>query len=195
MYRPITVVAVTLLALLSISPALAHADDLNMPPGEHRTIGLGFHNDDAPVGVRWWMSGQKIGIDLGLGYSRSPAFLYADEHLMSFALDVGVPIVMKSWSRVHFMFRPGLLYQSSEVEVTAPPTPFDTETSKNLRISGELEVEAFLLDNFSVSASHGIAFDSFDPAGPGDKLTSFSTIGNNFTNIGFHVYLFGGGGH
>jgi hypothetical protein len=94
---------------------------------------------------------------------------------------------------VHFMFRPGLLYQSSEVESTAPPTPFDTETSKNLRISGELEVEAFLLDNFSVSASHGIAFNSFDPAGPGDKLTSFSTIGNNFTNIGFHVYLFGGG--
>ena len=51
--------------------------------------------------------------------------------------------------------------------------------------------EVFLVDNFSVSASHGIGFVSFEPVG-GDSETSFTTIGRNFTTVGFHMYFLGG---
>jgi len=91
--------------------------------------------------------------------------------------------------RLDVMLRPGILYQSEQVEATAPPTAFDTESQKTLDITGELEVEAFLLSNFSVSASTGIAYESFDPGFGGDKENAFHTIGGNFTNVGFHVYL------
>ncbi|HYJ33928.1 MAG TPA: hypothetical protein VE326_11985 [Candidatus Binatia bacterium] len=191
MNRSLSVLAVTLFALFTIAPSFAIAQD--MPPAEHKSIALGFHNDLAPIGVRWWLAGQKVGVDLGLGYDREPSFIYSNEHLSTFRFDVGIPIVLKSWSRLHFLFRPGLAYESRQVE-TDPLgiAPFDTDTNKDLLITGELEAEAFLLDNFSVSASHGIGYDSFDPAGGGDKENSFFTLGNNFTNVGFHVYLFGG---
>lgn len=187
MNRSLSVLAVILVAFVVSIPAVATAQDM---AAEHKSIGLGFHNDLAPVGVRWWLSGQKLGIDLGVGYDRTPAPT-AGEHLSTFRFDVGVPIVLKSWSRFHFLFRPGLAYESEQVDATVPLGNFETETNKDLMITGELEAEAFLLDNFSVSASHGIGYDSFDPAGPGDKETSFFTLGNNFTNVGFHVYLFG----
>jgi hypothetical protein len=194
MNRLLSVVAVTLFALFAIAPSFAAAQD--MPPAEHKSIGLGFHNDDAPIGVRWWLAGQKVGVDLGVGYDRESAgFLgFPDEHVSAFSFEAGVPIVLKSWSRLHFLFRPGILYRSQQ-EVADTATVFDTQNAKTWRISGELEAEAFLLDNFSISASHGIAYESFDSPFADKNDTSFFTLGNNFTNIGFHVYLFGTGGH
>ena len=62
---------------------------------------------------------------------------------------------------------------------------FSDESKENMK--------KFLVDNFRVSAAHGIGYRSFNPAGPGDSQTSFGSLGNNFTNIGFHVYFFGGG--
>lgn len=199
MNRWLSILAVTMFALLTILPAFALADD--MPPAEHRSIGLGFHDSDAPIGVRWWMAGQKVGIDLGLGYDREAASTlgftaFPDEHLSKFTINAGIPIVMKSWSRVHFLFRPGISYASQQLPDTlATPANFSTLKEKTLRITGELEAEVFLADNFSVSASHGIGYESFDPAYSDKKETAFFTLGNNFTNIGFHVYLFGSAGH
>jgi hypothetical protein len=83
-----------------------------------------------------------------------------------------------------------LLYESQQVEATAPPTAFDTENQKTMSITGEIEGEAFILHNFSVSATTGIAFVSFDPGFGADKENSFTTIGNNFTTVGFHLYIF-----
>jgi len=191
MKRLILAAAATFALLVVSLPQAARAE---MAPGEHRNGSLGFHNDAAPVGVRWWFSGQKVGLDLGVGFGSSPAPSFPDEKLTNWGIDVGIPFVLHSWDRVHFMVRPGLLYQSQQFESTAPPLAFDTEDGTTLFISGELEAEVFLADNFSVSASHGFGYSSFDPPGPGDSVSSFSTFGNNFTNVGFHVYLFGGGG-
>ena len=197
MYRTITAVAVSLVALFSLLPAVASAQD--MPAGEHKTIGLGFHDVEAPVGVRWWLAGQKVGIDLGLGYATDSESAqlegYPDESTSSWAISVGVPIVLKSWSRVHFLFRPGLFYETEEFVTSTFPAPFETADVKTMRITGELEAEVFLMENMSVSASHGIGYQSIDVEGVDDKITSFSTLGNNFTEIGFHVYLFGSGSH
>jgi len=194
MNRFASVVAVILFALASTLPRTASAQD--MPSGEHKSIGLGFRNSEAPVGVRWWLAGQKVGVDLGVGFSSESAFFegYPDDNTTSLAFEVGIPIVVKSWSRFHFLFRPGFMYQKDEVVISdaTAAEPFATDDIKTIRISGELEAEYFLVDNVSVSAAHGLAYESTEFPGVDDKFTSFSTVGDNFTSLGFHVYLFGG---
>lgn len=192
MNRFVSVLAVILMAL--VTPTLASAQD--MPSGEHKKIGLGFHDLSAPVGLRWWLAGQKVGIDLGIGFSSESATFegYPDDNTSRLAFDVGVPIVVKSWSRVHVLFRPGFFYEKDEeVAENLDPLvdPFEAFDVKTMRISGELEAEVFLMDNLSVSASHGLAYESIDVEGLDDKATGFGTIGNNFTEVGFHMYLFG----
>jgi hypothetical protein len=152
----------------------------------HYAGALGFHDVDAPVGLRWWFSGQKIGLDVGLGFGSEEI---ADENFSHWALDVGLPVMLKSWDRVHFLVRPGIVYRSQEV-VTDPGPPLVTDEDTSLTLQGELEAEVFLADNFSVSAAHGLAIVNTDPAAGGSS-TDWGTTGANFTNIGFHVYLFG----
>jgi hypothetical protein len=165
------------------------------PDATHASIGVGFHDSSAPLGLRWWLAGQKVGIDVGLGFSSTPASIDPDEKVMGWALDLGVPLVVHSWEGAHVLFRPGILYQSQEIgfdgDSTTPGVQFETENQTNLAVQIELEAEVFLRDNVSVSASHGIAFNSFDPGFGADSQSSFGTIGHNFTNIGFHVYFLG----
>jgi hypothetical protein len=158
----------------------------------HPNGSLGFHTVTAPLGVRWWLGGQKIAVDLGFGFQSTPAPSYDEESLTGWAVEVGVPIVLKSWDKVHVLVRPGFLYESQEVQMTSPPAPFATDDATSFTIAGEIEAEVFIVDNFSVSASHGIGFYSFSPAGGGDSETSLGTLGNNFSHIGFHVYFLGG---
>ncbi len=188
MYRRFFAVAAAVLSLCCVLVATpARADDESHVM--HHKGGIGFHESAAPLGVRWWLGSEKVAIDLGVGFSSDPSFLYAGKHLKSFAISAGVPIVIQSWSRVHVLFRPGILYQTQQVLVAAPPTAFSTESQKTLHVSGEIEGEAFLLENFSVSASTGIAYESFDPGSGADKENSFGTIGGNFTTVGFHLYF------
>jgi hypothetical protein len=182
-------------ALTLLGAAAAHAE------ATHAAGGLGFHSSSAPVGGRWWFAGQKVGLDAGLGFSSTPSSVSSKEKETGWSIDAGVPIVMKSWEGVHVLFRPGLNYSSQQVgfdsDGTTPGVQFDTVNQTAFTVSGEIEAEVFLRDNFSVSASHGIAFSSVNPpdfpGGPStDSITSFSTIGNNFTQVGFHVYFLGG---
>jgi hypothetical protein len=189
MRRWIPVVAAALVSLSCVFAQPVRADDEGAQ-AVHNNGGIGFHETTAPLGVRWWLGSQTVGIDLGLGFHSDPSLPYPNKHLKAWALSVGVPIVIRSWSRVHVLFRPGFLYQTQQVEATSPPTAFSTESEKTLDISGEIEAEAFLLENFSVSASTGLAYESFDPGFGLDKQTSLRTLGGNFTSVGFHVYLF-----
>ena len=169
-------------------PALVRAQD----DAVHRSIGPGFHNVEAPVGLRWWFSGQKIALDLGLGYSTRSAEPegFPDDQLSQWAFDIGVPFVAHSWSRAHVLLRPGILYESEE-QVVGPGPGFDTESATQMTVALELEAEIFLVDNVSVSASHGLGFVNFDPVA-GDNQTSVTTIGRNFSTVGFHMYFLGG---
>jgi len=144
---------------------------------------LGFHSIEAPLGIRWWLS-DKIALDGGLGFGSNEV---GGETFSNWAFDLGLPISLKSWDRVNFMIRPGLLYTSQE-ETTGPGTTGDTT---EMILLAELEAEVFLAENFSVSASHGLGIVNTDPA-TGSSTSDWSTFGNNLTNIGFHVYLFGG---
>jgi len=184
MYRRIPVVAAAVLSLFCLTTS-ARAQE---GTAEHKSVGVGFHQIVAPLGVRWWLSSQKVGIDLGVGFRSEPSLLFPSEKLKSWAIAGGVPIVLKSWPRVHALFRPGVSYESQDFELPGPT--FSTDKEKTLRVSGEIEGEAFLLENFSVSASTGILYESFDPGQGADKQNTFETVGANFTTVGFHLYMF-----
>jgi hypothetical protein len=158
----------------------------------HHSGGLGFHNIDAPLGGRYWFANQKVGVDFGFGLRSSPAPSY-DEHLMGWAVELGLPIVVKSWDKVHVLARPGFVYDSQQREMSDPPDPFATDDETTIALTAELEAEVFLVSNFSVSASHGIGYFKTDPAGGGDSNSSWNTFGSDFSHIGFHYYFFGGG--
>jgi hypothetical protein len=187
-------IALIVLALFCVLPTsgLAQTDAVQTVPA-HRSGSIGFHSIEAPIGTRWWLGGQKIGIDLGLGLSSTPAPSYDEESLTGWAIDVGIPIVVKNWDMVHVLFRPGFLYESQEEQMSSPPDPFDSDSETSFTVTAELEAEVFIVHNFSVSASSGFGFVSESPAGGGDSETSFGTLGNNFSHIGFHVYFLGGG--
>lgn len=184
----ITLFVLAVVAACTLSTA-ARAQTDDVP--QHYNGSLGFHNLTAPLGGRWWFGTQKVGLDFGLGFGSDPAPA-PDEDLIHWAIELGVPIVMKNWDRVHLLFRPGFLYESQEEQISGPGDPFDTDDTTSFSLTAEIEAEVFLVNNFSVSASHGIGFFSVDPAGGGDSSTSFGTLGNNFSHIGFHIYFFGG---
>ena len=182
MKRLICMAAIALIA--SATAALAQGPT-------HDSGGLGFHRTEAPIGLRWWFNNQQLALDAGVGFgSTEEEVPGGTETLSNWAIDVGVPIRLRSWDKVHFMARPGILYTSQE-RFSVPLDDTDTETV--FTVLGELEAEIFLADNVSVSASHGIGFENINPAFGGDSTTNWSTFGANFTEVGFHVYLFGGG--
>ncbi|TMQ71605.1 MAG: hypothetical protein E6K80_05090 [Candidatus Eisenbacteria bacterium] len=166
-----------------------------MGPGDaqHNRGGPGFHSVEAPIGIRWWLGSEKVGLDLGFGVTNEPSAIDPSENVTGWAIEAGLPLVCHSWERVHFLVRPGILYQSQEVGFDADPAPgiqFDTETTSSFDVKLEGEAEVFLASNLSVSAAHGLRFRSVDPGFGADRETSFATTGNNFTTIGFHVYIF-----
>ena len=186
--------AVVCTLALSATAALAQQD------ARHATGGLGFHDIAAPVGIRWWFAGEKLAVDLGVGFGSDPSVIDPDEKVSRFAIDVGVPIVMHSWEGAHIMFRPGLHYTSQQVGFDSDPGvgfTFDTDNATSINLRAEIEGEVFLRDNFSVSASHGLEFVTAKAANttPGapdpDSQSSFATIGRQLTEIGFHLYFFG----
>lgn len=159
----------------------------------HYNGGLGFHSIDAPLGGRYWFLDQKVAVDFGFGLRSDPAPSYDDENLGGWAIELGVPIRVKSWDRVHILARPGFVYDSQEVEMSDPPEPFATDDRTTVALTAELEAEVFIVHNFSVSASHGIGYFKVSPAGGGDSSSSWNTFGADFSHIGFHYYFFGGG--
>ena len=174
-----------LIGLFALPLMLAAGSTYAQEGPSHPSGGLGFHNVEAPLGVRWWLTGGNFAIAAGIGLG-SEEDVGANEDLSHWALDFGVPIRVRNWDRVHFMLRPGILYLSQE-EITGPGPETDNGTA--LQISVELEAEVFLVDRVSVSAAHGFALVNRDPA-VGESSTDWGTTGSDFTNIGFHVYVF-----
>lgn len=128
---------------------------------------VGFHSTSAPIGARIAVA-KSFALDLGVGFSSS-------DDVDTWAFDGGIPITLKSWQGARALFRPGILVSNYE----APWGDFRTTT-----VSAELEGEAFLVSNFSVSAAMGLAHESDDSGESSVKAT-----GGKFTNVGFHLYL------
>lgn len=193
-------------ALLLVAAASAQAAEGTMG-------GIGFRSLDGPsntltaapvtfsvspaLGIRHWFS-PKAGVDLAVGFTTlslelSPPTTKTDEGT-GFVFDVGIPWAVKKWEKVNFIFRPGFTYGTAEAKDKTALAPPDKFTSTLLSVSGELEVEWMVTDHVSISAAHGIAYRDVelkDNSSPENKakITGWDTTGNNFTQLGFHVYL------
>ena len=181
------VVSLALVTLTGVASAQGTTEQVAV---HHEQGAVGFHSIQAPLGGRWWLN-EKFAIDLGLGFGSEEVPLPGGEStsLSSWALDLGVPIRLRSYDRLHVLFRPGILYQSQE-DVTDPGPPVVKDSDTQMALNLELEAEVFLTDHFSVSASEGFAFISNSPA-VGESTSDWGTTGANFTTLGFHVYMFG----
>lgn len=155
----------------------------------HAKGGLGFHHSSAPIGIRWWNAGQSMAFDFGVGFSSNETTdsMGDSKRLNDFAVEFGVPFVMKSWDAVHILFRPGILFDRDTFSAAE-----DDNSRNNIDITAEIEGEVFLADNFSVSASHGVGVSIVGGVGDADGTMHFGTMGGNFTDVGFHMYFFGG---
>src|SRR6266487_4357006 len=95
-------VMLTVVCSLSLFATAAFAHEKG--PDEHGHGGVGFHDIAAPLGLRWWLTGEKVGIDVGVGFGSDPAAparsQFEDEKVSHYAIDVGVPFVMHSWDGV-----------------------------------------------------------------------------------------------
>ena len=174
----------TILAVLTLALMLAAGSAL----ASEMKGSLGFHSTAAPIGIRYWMSPQ-VGLDVGLGVSsfktESGSPVTTDKS-SGWNVDIGVPWSVKKWEKVNFLLRPGFMYGSSKS--TPPSGPSVTWTSMGL--SAEFEAEVMVVDNFSVSASHGLAWATQkDDRTPETKYTNIYSFGDNWTRVGFHVYL------
>ena len=175
--------------------------------------GLGFRSLDGPtntltnsfvqfstspaIGVRHWFS-EQAGVDLAIGFTSlsveggNPS-TKADEG-SGFVFDAGIPWSVRKWEKVNFIFRPGFTYGTAEAKDKLATTTPNKETSTFLSVSGELEVEWMVAEKVSISAAHGIAYRSLELKDNGTpegktKVSGYDTTGNNFTTLGFHVYL------
>lgn len=117
----------------------------------HAAGGLGFHRDEAPIGIRWWMgSTQKVGIDIGLGLdTNEESDLESvdpsdNTSLVDFTFEGGIPIVMKSWERAHVLFRPGVAFTSDQEFVQTGATTYEKDRASRVAVSAEVEAELFL---------------------------------------------------
>jgi hypothetical protein len=147
--------------------------------------GVGFHTTDAPIGVRHWFTDMVAG-DLGVGFTTTKHEVTVTNKTTNVTVDAGVPICVKKLDKLHFIVRPGVLYANTKDE---PPTGPSIKTTE-FDVTGEVEAEYWLTDKLSISASEGVAFGSAsDDQTPKTKDTIFTTTGNNFTTLGFHVYL------
>lgn len=187
-----TVAALALLA----GPPLAQAE--SAPMG-----GLGFHAGSTPfdgfgfllgrgfaspsVGARQWFT-DRIGGDIGVGFfdlSAKPG----EDKLTSVMATVGMPILIKRLDdRVNFIFRPGFAWSSQKEELGPPPVVTTKWTA--IAVTGELEAEYMVTPHLGISASHGVAWGKLhDDGTPETEITSVGTLQNNFTQLGFTVYL------
>src|SRR5262249_15463186 len=113
--------------------------------------GLGFHVSGSPfsaitlstaptatptLGLRQWFS-DKAGLDLGVGYNLFNSTQGSQKETWTgFALDGGLPIVLKEWDHVNFILRPGIEYARLRDEDKTLPTVTTTEGT-TLTVSGD----------------------------------------------------------
>lgn len=182
-------------AALLLVAAVAHADDKKSYMG-----GIGFRAPVTPlsfalvepqaaptIGIRHWFN-SAFAFDAAVGYYQAE-IKPLPEKFTGYTVDVGVPITLKRPSeKVNLIFRPGFQWgQLEDVDETPPPVTIDWDL---LGATAELEVEWMVTDKLSISASHGAGYFRLrDNGNPKTSRTFVGTLGSNFTELGFHVYL------
>jgi len=190
MKRSLRVFALLAGSLIAAAHSPAHADT------QASRFAIGFHSIDAPVGVRMWVT-DRIGVDLGLGFvqQKNPGQVDPTLTLTSVTGEIGVPIALKTWERASLLLRPGFQYtHQNDYTVDFLTDAIVKFNDTVINATGELEAEIFLAPRVSVSASTGIQYHWIKTDVPDAVSESdLSLVGSDFSSLGFHVYLGGGG--
>jgi hypothetical protein len=169
------------LAALLLTAPRARAEE----PSPTR-LGVGFHDYQAPIGVRWWL-GRSCALDLGLGFQSDKV---NGSQIQRYNFQVGVPIVVSRYGRLLAEVRPGIGYRINDTFYWNGTTN-DPATDHVIEPRLELEAEVMVIDHLSVSGAFGLVMESTKRGGTNDTDTSVGTIGGDFAHAGIHVY-FGG---
>jgi len=177
--------AVFLLSMFLALPASAHpcgkparhrgklsSTTAPAPEAERAITGLGFHSTEAPIGARIGLT-EYLSLDVGVGFN-------SRDRNDRTTFDVGLPYTVKEWPCLRALIRPGFTHENQEC------VGGDINTTT---LSAELEGEAFLCKQISVSAALGVAHESRDLPGVADNETRTYSTGGEFTRVGMHLYL------
>jgi hypothetical protein len=147
------------------------------------------------VGVRHWFS-EQMAVDGAIGVTSFTIESNGTKvnESTGFSFDAGVPISLKSWDKVNFILRPGIIYATGTAKNPSVTTPPNELKASAFMFTAEFEVEWMVADNLAVSAAHGFGYSSLkieDNDSPVNeaKISGFDTTGGSFTELGFHIYL------
>jgi hypothetical protein len=144
---------------------------------------VGYFDGYGPAGIRTWIT-HRVGVDLGAGYRGTNDGTHGT--LSDYSVSAGVPITLKEFDKLRVNFRPGVGYDSADAMISAT----EKTQFKTLAFNADLEFEASITENVTVSAGAGFDYTSSKLDQPGQQ--TFKTFGlrtNNFYLLGFHVYL------
>ena len=194
-----TMLAAALMLAVAALPASA-AGPAPADTSKYSMGGIGFRSPVMPlsswlvepqavpsIGMRQWFN-HRIGFDIDAGYYQAEV-KPLPEKFTGYTVEAGVPISIKRPSRnVNLILRPGFTWgQLEDVDETPPPITIDWQV---LGATLDLEVEWMVTDKLSLSASHGAGyFELHDNGSPKTTRTFVGTLESNFTELGFHVYI------
>lgn len=166
--RKILAALAVVAAVTLATTGVGHA--VNMTRG---ATGLGFFDQNAPVGGIYWFS-PKAALAVGVGFNKP------DEGDTEFDLTVGIPINVLGNSRANLQVRPRIFFATN--------TPVGSGTGDFLSVGGDLAVELFLAEHLSVVAGHGAEFQNVSPE-VGDSVTTINTRVVSGSSVGFFYYF------
>jgi hypothetical protein len=140
---------------------------------------VGWNDRNAPIGGAYWFT-DRVGIQAGLGFNKFDDGDDNDDNdpETAFAFTVAVPIYLAGPEDCHFLFRPGLFYETD-------PSP---GVDNFLSVRADLAVEYFLSHHFSIVGGHGIEYISESPA-VGDSQTAIQSRALSLSTVGFYYYF------
>ncbi|MFO7655104.1 MAG: hypothetical protein R6X25_14995 [Candidatus Krumholzibacteriia bacterium] len=175
MYRRIMIMALAAVMVAGVAQAQ------EMRAG---SFSLGFTSDDAPIGVRYFLS-DNTAFDVGIGFESEDL---GEENASSFWLEAGFWYVLYDYGDSFFFVRPAVQFASLDDRVFGTGGIDDTWSVIDLELN--LGAEVRLARNFGLTFQHGLRFtttslpDDAVPGGGEDSFTDFSTFGENVTQAG-----------
>ncbi len=167
-------------------------------------FGLGFFNDDAPLGGRYWIT-SKVGIDFGFGadlrnvvdstVSINLAPLKAPnpgkKTLSEIRIDGGVPFNVIQTEKVNFLIRPGFTYQRRSYFF---PLTHDSVVTQVVVIDVDIDSASgkIIKDTISLQFNRGTVTDSADVERAREFDLNFTLGIEYFPTENFSVSLFSG---
>ncbi len=158
-----------IILVAAIAAMVSGAAYAGMPAG---SMGFGFVDSDAPIGIRYMMS-ETMGFDVGVGFASY------DGGNTIIRLNAGVPFTLIEHGRCWLDIRPAFSLENISPDVG--------DSYMNFAIHGWLVANVLLTDNFGIHAASGVSVEM--PDNNDDRLTNIVDRGFNATEIGWFFWF------